>query len=656
MYHGTSKNFDSFKNSFKAVTTNDVNMQPIFFTSNPDFADSYANQLNGSVLAVFLNVKKPFSYNNLSKNEIIDYENYIYNQFASKYNNDKLDEIVYQWMYQFRIGSWGILEDPLTISYAKQNGFDAIITIETKDRNIGVFSPSQIKSATGNNGDYNSNNSNILSEEENEEFYFDPTTVPENKWKHIALNLDRMGYSKRPYTDWKNYFLNLGARNLNNEEHIKAIKDAFKENTPRTDDQKIITKAKRFFGLTNNYNEAGYLLIDGSMLDFSGRKFGNRGYNRRDMDHREINNIGIDMVEFMALGNIRMQSYGIELTQMPTKQQINTLKYFFGQVKDEIIIDFSEKGKYHTLFNVLYPKGTNIIRILNDIIDYYKKGIKPVPKPINENKIIEEFIPETNELFGYHVTSPNNLENIEKNGLKVGQREMQGKGLYAFYDYEHAVRYATKGSEGGTAIVIFKIKYPTGFIYLNMNIAKQVLGEKYHLSDQVEHYFRYNGGMNYFLEQVKLAYDRNMTMDNLLKTFNEIETDNSESNQRKFVFNLIPFDLNNKLDIVWNGNYGLEYRINSLYLIDKPLGYIKYMDYGTKTITKFTSKIDALHNEINTNERYIDLRTLRINDVDELKPLLFRFEEKQNSVKNNKEFNDYQNFIDLLKELIKKFS
>ncbi len=54
----------------------------------------------------------------------------------------------------------------------------------------------------------------------------------------------------------------------------------------------------------------------------------------------------------------------------------------------------------------------------------------------------EEF--EGGQLYGYHVTSSNNLESINKNGFNIGHRSMQGKGVYAFYDIYDAKRYAPR--------------------------------------------------------------------------------------------------------------------------------------------------------------------------------------------------------------------
>jgi len=50
----------------------------------------------------------------------------------------------------------------------------------------------------------------------------------------------------------------------------------------------MISKAKAEFGVTEDFDEAGYILPDGEMLDFSGKNQGAIGRDR-EVDHREIN-------------------------------------------------------------------------------------------------------------------------------------------------------------------------------------------------------------------------------------------------------------------------------------------------------------------------------------------------------------------------------
>jgi hypothetical protein len=58
-------------------------------------------------------------------------------------------------------------------------------------------------------------------------------------------------------------------------------------------DKALITKAKRTLGTTENPAEAGYLLPDGTMLDFSGRRqgAGREAAGQRMIDHRELGDV-----------------------------------------------------------------------------------------------------------------------------------------------------------------------------------------------------------------------------------------------------------------------------------------------------------------------------------------------------------------------------
>jgi hypothetical protein len=226
-----------------------------------------------------------------------------------------------------------------------------------------------------------------------------------------------------------------------------------------------------------------------------------------------------------------------------------------------------------------------------------------IKKLLRENIFTEEFV--GGELYGYHVTSVKNLESIKQNGLTIGHRQMQGKGLYGFYSYEHALRYAKKGEIKDPIIVKFYVTVPSRFLYLNMEIAKHVLGNDYRLMNQIEKYFY--GGFDEFYSEV-LKANPNMSKEELVKTINKIENDNTEMKQRTFVFHLIPSVVNDKLNIVWDGNYGLEFRINNPRLI-KVVGYdvigneIEKHEFNFIDGIPQDSKYDMLRDFLNQNPR-----------------------------------------------------
>lgn len=151
---------------------------------------------------------------------------------------------------------------------------------------------------------------------------------------------------------------------------------------------KDVERVKEFFGTTKNWNETGYILADGSQLDFSGRKDGARG-GYRTVDHREIREPYTDddkiqmtnndaMVAFMAEGNIRIspETPGVNLSVKPTQAQESALRSFINKYRGEIIVDFDDV-QGNTLESVEYTERTASDKILNDIREYFDTGKVP---------------------------------------------------------------------------------------------------------------------------------------------------------------------------------------------------------------------------------------------------------------------------------------
>jgi hypothetical protein len=266
-----------------------------------------------------------------------------------------------------------------------------------------------------------------------------------------------------------------------------------------------------------------------------------------------------------------------------------------------------------------------------------------IKKLLRENLLTEEY--DGANLFGYHVTGLKKLDSIKQNGLMVGSRSMQGKGLYGFYDYDHALRYARKGEITGPIIIKFYITSPNRFLYLNMDIAKEVLGDRYHLMNQIEDYF-YDGFEGFYSEVLKA--NPSMTVEKLKEVLYEIETDNSEMKQRTFLFSLIPSTLNDRLNVVWNGNYGLEFRMaNPRYA--KVVGYeipnfngqgSQNFEFSIVDSVPSDSKYDELRDFLASNPRLDDFAKAYkvVNDL-------------YMSARSQSQFEYYQRLSDLLDSL-----
>jgi hypothetical protein len=174
-----------------------------------------------------------------------------------------------------------------------------------------------------------------------------PDIITSKMWETINNYMKRKGYDWRGADDAERIIRNMlkkdgriDAKMFPN--HAASIQYAFQlqEKRPeRTSDQKTITAIKRHFGTTNNYNMAGYILPDGSMLNFSGKHHG-AAENTRGEDHRAIGHF-LDRENYNAIREFGERFGGISLHfgnnystmriyQTPTNMQIKRIK----EIKD----------------------------------------------------------------------------------------------------------------------------------------------------------------------------------------------------------------------------------------------------------------------------------------------------------------------------------
>ncbi len=168
--------------------------------------------------------------------------------------------------------------------------------------------------------------------------------------------------------------------------------------------------AAKYFGLTQDYRTAGFMLSDGSMLDFSGAHWLDRDFytdkeiadwkkqnQLRQADHEDVYEVVKDFVKgksvsdhrryFMELGAIRLNpeapGFNVLAEKEPTKEQYKALKDFILDIQndknflpDRFFVDIEEKnpGK------IFYPAKVSADRIINDLKDYYKTGKRPQPE------------------------------------------------------------------------------------------------------------------------------------------------------------------------------------------------------------------------------------------------------------------------------------
>ena len=213
----------------------------------------------------------------------------------------------------------------------------------------------------------------------------------------IANGLVPVAGPKGSGTDGEYHHLRFASK----DGESKVVSVPFVEKEERQS-QVIFDTAKAHFGTTKDFREAGYLLPDGSLLDFSGRHEGGdetdvRGH--RHTDHRVISSIAYrydengeevetgvetDMPDFIRRGAIRIDNnYGfINLHKAPTDAQIRVLKRYIREQDGYVSVDFGDgwDSDHYVDYNAAKPQ-----RVLSDIDKYFTDGIKPIGDDPNDD-------------------------------------------------------------------------------------------------------------------------------------------------------------------------------------------------------------------------------------------------------------------------------
>jgi hypothetical protein len=128
-------------------------------------------------------------------------------------------------------------------------------------------------------------------------------------------------------------------------------------------DEFVLSEADNFFdlaiqdkGLTDDINEAGYVLPDGRMLDFSGKREGGPSGSRAE-DHRQIlSEAGVEgtdaMIAFQRMGAVRLDAaaHSVDFEVPPTTAALRALETMFDD-GEPVFVDVAE-GNRRTSFSV----------------------------------------------------------------------------------------------------------------------------------------------------------------------------------------------------------------------------------------------------------------------------------------------------------------
>lgn len=205
------------------------------------------------------------------------------------------------------------------------------------------------------------------------------------------------------------------------EARKKAIVEYRKLFTPEFA-EKYAKKAERKYGTTTNYEKAAYLDVNGKLLDFSD------GQRYRVQDHREISEIldflpkeseySDGLIEFMNMGNIRMQTYGIDISKAPNPKQILALKQFIRHLEGEITVDISDENGYN-VDSIDYAEDTRPDRVVNDILRYFNEGIKPSEGSAMYSRLSEEIEPDMADEERYEILKDKSIVAVPSNRAAI---------------------------------------------------------------------------------------------------------------------------------------------------------------------------------------------------------------------------------------------
>jgi hypothetical protein len=147
MYHGTTQDITAFKPR---------QANAIFVTDDPKFAESFSQDTKtgkskgGNIMPVYVSAQNPFDYEN--PNHVAKV------QKAFVPTGDKFFDVSVERLAE---GDWGDIESERVQQAIRKAGFDGFYEKEGGVKNLAVYNPEQIKSATGNSGMYDKYNPDI---------------------------------------------------------------------------------------------------------------------------------------------------------------------------------------------------------------------------------------------------------------------------------------------------------------------------------------------------------------------------------------------------------------------------------------------------------------------------------------------------------------
>jgi len=158
MYHGSPNEFDTFRDGM-----------PIFISPDPEFAEQFGRDRakddgkdpeEAKVYPLWVRAETPFDYENpdhVNKiAEAIIAEHYLKTD-ESIVRLKQSRPTIKKFREELADGLWSVIEDPIVQTKLKELGFDSFNVKEGGNKNLAVFSANQVKSVTGNIGEFGEN-------------------------------------------------------------------------------------------------------------------------------------------------------------------------------------------------------------------------------------------------------------------------------------------------------------------------------------------------------------------------------------------------------------------------------------------------------------------------------------------------------------------
>lgn len=206
--------------------------------------------------------------------------------------------------------------------------------------------------------------------------FSDTSGIDWDTWHKTLLLFQHLGYDFQDEDEVKTYFdRHCPLQSDQSHAFLQVIKAEQKIEAYSNDTvERYNAAAKELYGTTYVPRKAGYILTDGSMLDFS------EGQWKRTLDHRNIENIFEEsfenhsdgMYKFMAFGNIRISGNNFfNIMSQPTKQQWDTLLQIV-HLADSLYVDISNQNGYtvkHVEKEIITPMTIRAAKC--EITDYF---------------------------------------------------------------------------------------------------------------------------------------------------------------------------------------------------------------------------------------------------------------------------------------------